>query len=176
MKYRISFICDESDTFRRDVLIDEEATFLDLSNIILKACGYPDDQMTSFFICNDSWERREEITRMDCSSGSIDEDVYTMADTPLTEFLDNGVTRMEYVFDPFNERTFSLRVMGEEPGHGEAEIIRSEGKAPKQVSEFDAAAAVVTGNSSLDFSDDFSDEGFDSSEIDPEGFEFSEKF
>ena len=97
-----------------------------------------------------------------------------MADTPLTEFLDNGVTRMEYVFDPFNERTFSLRVMGEEPGHGEAEIIRSEGKAPKQVSEFDAAAAVVTGSSSLDFSDDFSDEGFDSSEIDPEGFEFSE--
>ena len=176
MKYRISFICDESDTFRRDVLIDEEATLLDLSNIILKACGYPDDQMTSFFMCTDSWERREEITRMDCRESGVDEDVYTMADTSLTEFLDEGVTRMEYVFDPFNERTFSLRVMGEEPGHGEAEIIRSEGKAPQQVCAFDADAPLTGTTGDFDFSDDFNDDSFDAGELDPEGFEVSENF
>ena len=57
MQYLIRIISDESEDFRRDILIDEDATFLDLNNVILQSCGYPDDQMTSFYICIDEWER-----------------------------------------------------------------------------------------------------------------------
>nr|CDL66848.1 unnamed protein product [uncultured bacterium] len=69
MKYKITVECEEVDDFRRDILIDEDATFLELSDTILKSCGYPDDQMTSFYVCEDNWERREQVTRMDCSDG-----------------------------------------------------------------------------------------------------------
>ena len=51
MKYKIIVESEEVEDFRRDILIDEDATFLDLSNTILKSCDYPDHQRTSFYVC-----------------------------------------------------------------------------------------------------------------------------
>ena len=51
MVYRFIFISDEVDDFYREIQISSSATFLDFSNAILKSVGYPDDQMTSFFMC-----------------------------------------------------------------------------------------------------------------------------
>lgn len=178
MQYLIRVKCDEVEGFRRDILIDEDANFLDLSKAILKSVNYPDDQMTSFYICNDSWERREQITREDCREASAaDMDVLTMSDTSLAEFLDNeGITRMEYIFDPFCERAFNLRVISEEPGFGEAEIVKSVGKAPKQLGDMDAATAAILGGGDLDLDSDFADNLFSDDELDLEGFEITENF
>lgn len=170
MKYKITVECEEVDDFRRDILIDEDATFLELSNTILKSCGYPDDQMTSFYVCEDNWERREQVTRMDCSDGYFN--ARPMAETSLADVLDDGYTRMEYIFDPYNERAFLLRVKGEVQGYGEPEVVRSEGKAPQQVKEFSAVASVGK-DDNFDFSE-LSGDGFNSDEIDPEGFEISD--
>ena len=62
MVYRFTIISDESEDFRREIKIDSEATFYELHETILKSCGYTDDQMTSFFICDDNWEKETEIT------------------------------------------------------------------------------------------------------------------
>lgn len=178
MQYLIRVKCDEVEGFRRDILIDEDANFLDLSKAILKSVDFPDDQMTSFYICNDSWERREQITREDCrEAAAADMDVLTMADTTLAEFLDDeGITRMEYIFDPFCERAFNLRVVSEEPGFGEAEVVKSVGKAPKQLADMDAATAAILGGGDLDLDSDFADNLFSDDELDLEGFEITENF
>lgn len=178
MQYLIRVKCDEVEGFRRDILIDEDANFLDLSKIILKSVSFPDDQMTSFYICDDNWERREQITREDCREASAaDMDVLTMGDTPLADFLDTeGITRMEYIFDPFCERTFNLRVISEEPGFGDAEIVKSQGNAPKQLADMDAATAAILGGAELDIDADFADDMFSDDEIDLEGFEISDSF
>ena len=65
MVYKFRLLSDEVENFRRDIEIDSDATFLDLHNAILASAGYPDDQMTSFFICNDKWIKEKEITRED---------------------------------------------------------------------------------------------------------------
>ena len=65
MVYRFTIISDEVDNFRREIQIDSDATFLDFHNAILKSVGYPNDQMTSFFICDDNWEKETEITLED---------------------------------------------------------------------------------------------------------------
>ena len=176
MQYLIRVKCDEVEGFRRDILIDEDANFLDLSKIILQSCGYPDDQMTSFYICDDHWERREQITHEDCREASAaDMDVLTMSDTPLADFLDReGITRMEYVFDPFCERTFNLRVVSEEGGYGEAEVVKSVGKAPVQLGDMDATTAAILGGATLDIDADFADDMFSADELDFEGFEITE--
>ena len=70
MVYRFTIISDEVDNFRREIQIDSEATFLDLHNAILKSAGYPNDQMTSFFICDDNWEKETEITLEDMGTRS----------------------------------------------------------------------------------------------------------
>ena len=52
MVYKFRLLSDEVEDFRRDIEIDSDATFMELHEAILKSAGYPDDQMTSFFICN----------------------------------------------------------------------------------------------------------------------------
>ena len=57
MIYRFTLISDEADDFIREIQIDPEATFYDFHEAIVKSVGYTDDQMTSFFICDDDWEK-----------------------------------------------------------------------------------------------------------------------
>ena len=61
MIYRFTIISDEVDDFVREIQIDPEATFFDFHEAILKSVGYANDQMTSFFICDDDWEKEKEV-------------------------------------------------------------------------------------------------------------------
>ena len=63
MIYKFLFISDEEAEFMREISIDSEATFLDLHHAILDAVKYDKDAMTSFFICNDDWEKEQEIKK-----------------------------------------------------------------------------------------------------------------
>ena len=57
MIFKFTIISDEKDDFLRIIEIDSEATFLDLHNAILESVDYEKNQMTSFFLCNDDWEK-----------------------------------------------------------------------------------------------------------------------
>jgi len=83
MVYRFTIISDEVDDFMREIKIDSEATFFDFHKAILKSVDYKDDQMTSFFICDEDWEKEQEITLEDMGSGS-DEDTWLMKETRLS--------------------------------------------------------------------------------------------
>lgn len=164
----------------REFQIESEATFLDLNKAILDSCGYPDDQMTSFYICDDEWERREQITREDMGGGNVDEDLYVMSKTRLSEFIDDEGQKMEFVFDPFSERMFYMDVVEMIPGKriGEAKLIRSKGDAPQQINDgiddLLAQAKNVNAGTVPAEEDIFGQDSFDSEDIDPEGFEISD--
>ena len=59
MIYRFTLISDEVDDFVREIQIDPEATFYDFHEAIVKSVGYTNDQMTSFFICDDGKKKRK---------------------------------------------------------------------------------------------------------------------
>ena len=84
MVYRFTIISDEIEDFLREIKIDSEATFHELHETILKSCGYTDDQMTSFFICDEGWAKEQEITLEDMGSSS-EEDSYIMRETRISE-------------------------------------------------------------------------------------------
>lgn len=185
MLYRIKYICEEVDGFVREIKIDSDATFLDLNKVILKSCNYPDDQMTSFYLCNEEWERGEQITREDMGFGGSDEDVYVMDKTRLSELIEDEEQHLIFVFDPFSNRCFYLDVKEMIPGEhlDEAEIIRSKGEAPQQIEIDDDPVASVKGGKkrAAVVSDDYDDGGifgdgaaFNDDELDLEGFEISE--
>ncbi|MBQ2121990.1 MAG: hypothetical protein II199_05775 [Bacteroidaceae bacterium] len=182
MLYRIKFISDEVDGFLREIKIDSEATFLDLNKAILDSCGYPDDQMTSFYVCDDEWERGQQITREDVSEpGHEDEDLYVMANTRLSEFIEDEEQKFEYVFDPFSERVFYLDVKELIPGENldAPVLLRSKGEAPQQVEELDLGFVPTTGKGSDFFDEDeasefYGDGDFNSDDLDLEGFEYSD--
>ena len=187
MLYRIKFISDEVDGFVREVKIDSDATFLDLNNIILQSCGYPDDQMTSFYICNEEWERGQQITREDMGVGDADEDIYVMDEVRLSEFIEDEEQRLEFVFDPFADRCFFLDVKEIIPGESlkTPAILRAKGEAPRQIDELDMELTAPVANAKgkkaaaaaeEDFDDEavFDDAAFNDDDIDLEGFEISD--
>ena len=106
MIYRFTLISDEVDDFIREIKIDSEATFFDLHEAILKAAGYKDDQMTSFFICDDDWEKDQEITLEDMGSSSEEnirgikdrlEERYAEEHEDWISFIDEAVYKFQKV-------------------------------------------------------------------------------
>ena len=175
MIYRFTFISDEVVHFLREIKINSDDTFLSLHKAILASVGYPDDQMTSFFICNEDWEKECEITLEDMG-GSSDVDNYVMEDTRLEELIDEEKQRMLYVFDPLSDRVFFIELSEIIPGKSVDEPIcsRKEGDAPKQTLDYDQLLNFGS-SSSIDLDDSFDDnENIDIEELDEEGMGFLE--
>ena len=171
MVYRFTLISDEVDDFVREIKIDSEATFFDFHEAILKAVGYKNDQMTSFFICDDGWEKEQEITLEDMG-GSSEEDSYVMSETRLNELVEDEKQRLIYVFDPLTERVFFIELSEIEYGKDldKAVCTRKEGQAPEQTVDFDQMLAASGTN--LDLGENFyGDEDFDMEDFDPDGFD-----
>lgn len=80
MIFNFRLVSDEVDNFRREINIDADATFLDLRNAICDSVGYDKNQMCSFFLCDENWEKGNEITLEDMGSDS-DEEIYLMDET-----------------------------------------------------------------------------------------------
>ena len=98
MLFRIKLISDEVENFLREYLIEDDATFLDLNRVILASCGYPDDQITSFYLCDEEWERKKQVTREDMSldrGSSYEEDIFVMETTRLNELIEEEDQKLE---------------------------------------------------------------------------------
>jgi hypothetical protein len=65
--------------------------------------------MTSFFICDDDWEKDQEITLEDMGSSS-EEDSYIMRETRLSDLVEDEKQKLLYVFDPLAERVFFIEL------------------------------------------------------------------
>ena len=180
MIYRLIMISDEVEDFMREIQIDSESTFLDLHKTILEACHYPDDQLTSFTMCENGWEKGQEVTleEMDTSS---DQDSYVMADTRLSELIEEEKQHLIYTFDPLADRCFFIQVSEIITGKtlDTPKVTRSQGNAPKQTIDFDELMARnPVGNASTDGGiyddDDLYGDAIDDEEIGLEGLEISD--
>ena len=98
MIYRFTIISDEVDDFVREIQIDPEATFYDFHEAILKSVGYTNDQMTSFFICDDDWEKGKEVT-LEEMDDNPEIDSWVMKDTTISELVEDEKQKLLYVFD-----------------------------------------------------------------------------
>ena len=181
MLFKIALICDEAEDFFREITIDSEATFLDLNKAILSACGYEDSQITSFYTCSDFWDKEQQIVREDMGTSAKDEDVYIMADTRLSELLEDEEQKMIYTFDPANDRVFYLELTEIVTGRNlsEPECTISRGKAPQQLKGFDLDFTTIGkgGDSDLDIDfESFGSDGYNDDEFDPDSFGIDDEF
>lgn len=161
----------------REIQIDADAKFLELHQLILKACGYKDNQPTSFTICERGWQKGTEIT-LEEMENARGRGSHIMADTELCEFLEDEKQHMLYTLDPVAERMFFIELAEITVGKSmkEGRILRSLGNPPEQSVDFDAllAAQPTVATTSTDMGDDFFGNEVDADEIDLEGFEMSD--
>lgn len=167
MIYRITLFSEEVENFKRVFDCNPDATFLDLHKAILASVKYPDDQMTSFFLLSDRWEREQEVTLVQMDN-SFEYDNMVMEDTRLSDLLIESKQKLQYVFDPMFDRYFFGEMTLQTGSVEGVQCTKSVGKAPKQLETEDILASA---GKDLDMDSDFygSDE-YDADELDPEGF------
>ena len=178
MLYRFIIISNEVDDFMREIKIDANSTFLQLHKAILESCGYDDEEMTSFTICDEGWEKGQEITleEMDTSS---EQDSYVMATTRLTEFLLDEKQHLLYTFDMLGDRMFFMELSQIIPHQHlqEPVVSRSQGNPPKQRLDFDQLLNMgpSLGAKNDDFiDDDMTADGFDDEDLEISGLDISD--
>lgn len=159
MVYRFKLVSDEVDNFSREIEIDSESNFLQLRNAILESVGYSKDELDSFFLCDDDWQKEEEITLEDMGSSS-DQDVWLMETTPLNEMIEEEGQKLIFVFDYMTERSFFMEMKEVIPGRNLSEPVCTikRGKAPAQDMDIKEFEKKIDTKASKEF--DLDDEEF----------------
>lgn len=107
MIYKFRVFSDINEKFLRCIEIDEEDTFLSLHDAVRTSVNFTKMEMASFYLSNDLWDRLTQITLMDVQDGEAD-DVFTMEQTSLNEFLSEEGENLVYVYDFISDRVFYL--------------------------------------------------------------------
>lgn len=121
MLFKFRIISDEVKDFAREIVAGEGNTFLDLHTTIQHDLDYDPNQLASFFLTNQQWEKELEITLIDMMDENADNCI-TMDEAGLGQYLCNAGDRMLYVYDFFSERAFFIEL---------TEIIKNEEKKIK---------------------------------------------
>jgi hypothetical protein len=168
MLYKFTLLSDEIDDFVRVIKIDPEATFFELHNAILDSVNFEKNLMTTFFLCSDDWEKRQEVTLVEMESSS-EYDNLVMEDTKLEELISDEKQKLLYIFDMISERAFFMELTEIIPGKSvdKPVCVISEGASPQQVVADDAVTVAPKLNLDENF---YGDEDFDIDELDEEGF------
>lgn len=178
MVYSFRIVSDEVNNFKREIEIDSSATFLDLKNAICESVGYKKDELSSFFVCGDGWEKEKEITLEDMGSSS-DEDVYLMDDTILEDMIDDEGQKLLFTFDYMTDRSFFIEMKKMIPGRNLFDPVctLSMGQAPEQTVDFDEFESKLDAKAEKkqatleDFDESFyGDDEYNPDEFDSEGY------
>lgn len=178
MIFNFRVVSDEVDNFKREIKIDADDTFLSLKNAICDSVGFDKNQMCSFFLCDQNWEKEKEITLEDMGTDS-DQDVWLMDDTILSDHIDDEGQRLIFTFDYMTDRSFFIEMKEMITGKNLKDPLctLSVGHAPAQtmdIEEFetkvDAKAAAAASNVDLD-EDFYGSNEFNEDEFDAAGFD-----
>ena len=171
MIYHFVVLSDEVDNFRREIDIDAEATFQELNDLLLKTCAYKKDLMTSFFVCDEFWEKKKEITAVDMHDDPEKEPAPLMEHTHLSDIISEKDAKNKlnllFEFDIMCERYLymQLKEVREHEHLLTPAITLEKGNAPKQEGNIDSMFK------DLDTSDMYGDDSFNDDELDLEGYQ-----
>lgn len=172
MVFKFTILSDELDDFIRIIEIDSESTFLDFHNAILDSVNFDKNQLTSFFLCTDNWEKEQEITLIEMESSS-EYDNLIMEETVLREFLDDEKQKLLYVFDIISDRAFFIELTEIITGKNLEKSVctTSIGEPPVQMEDnLNFVYTPQKNNQIINDESFYGDEDFDLEELDEEGF------
>jgi hypothetical protein len=133
LKFRL--ISDEQDDFIRDIEILDKQTFLQLHETIQDNLQFDKSQVASFFICNQEWEKEQEITLFELSEEESAK-VLVMDNTIIGDYMKEAHDKMIYVYDVFNERLFFIElaeILEQDDSKAYPECSFEQGQPPQQV-------------------------------------------
>jgi hypothetical protein len=124
--YRFRILLDDQEDFLRDIEIKPGQTFKEFHEIILNSVGIEGHELASFFVCDRTWNKQQEITLINMLDTSetkkdVDDDnedspsqiqipVSVMDDVKIRDVIDDPHQRFIYEYDFLNPRTFFIEM------------------------------------------------------------------
>lgn len=112
LKFRV-VLDNEQDIFR-DIVIPDEQSFLHLYNAIIDAFEFSGEELASFYVSNENWDKGREIALMDMGSEpGTPEDMITleMARAKISDFASINGDKFILVYDFLNMWCFYVEVV-----------------------------------------------------------------
>jgi hypothetical protein len=101
LKFRVLLDSDKNEEVFRDIVIANDAHFETFYHAIMEAFNFKGDQMASFYVSNDSWDKGHELSLLDLSydDDAIDEPASVMKNAVIQDFLQEPDQRFILVYD-----------------------------------------------------------------------------
>ncbi|MCE2743441.1 MAG: plasmid pRiA4b ORF-3 family protein [Fluviicola sp.] len=164
LKFRVLLDSEQKNEVFRDILIKDTENFETFYKAIISSFRFQGDQMASFYVSNDDWDKGHEISLMDMSyeDDSIDAVPSVMKDAVIKDFITEPDQKFILVYDFMRMWIFLAELIGyEKEGPETPEVTLSMGMAPPE----DSREATVSED------DDFGGEYTDDEDEDDLGFD-----
>ncbi len=135
MVYTFRLISNEVENFLRDFELLPDQSFFDFHLAIQEELHYDTSQIASFFLCNQNWEKQQEITLFEMAEDESG-DMVVMDVARLSDFVVEKKQKILYVFDFFNERGFFIELIdlpGKATGACYPCCVKRQGRPPRQL-------------------------------------------
>lgn len=153
LKFRVLLDTEQEAEIFRDIIINEKDNFESLYRAIISSFRFQGDQMASFYMSNDEWDKGHEISLMDMTYGDeeSEEPVSVMSSAKLKDFMQEPNQKLILVYDFMRMWIFLIELV---------ERTADEVKAPETLFAVGMAPPEDSKMANLD-DDDFFDEGED---------------
>lgn len=110
--YKFRVILDTEEDVFRDIEIGTESTFEEFHEAILHAFDFKGEEMASFYMSNENWDKGQEITLMDMAmDGQSQGGVMTMNSVVLEDMIKEPSEKILYVYDFLRMWCFYIELM-----------------------------------------------------------------
>lgn len=126
-----------------------DQTFEDLHQAILKSVNFDTTQLASFYVCNEDWEKKVEITLIDMSMDEGDI-VPVMSETPISNYMQHVGEKLIFEYDFVMMWRFLAEVEAIRPASEVKKsevfpaLVYSEGEAPQQYEGHESFSDEIT--------------------------------
>jgi hypothetical protein len=138
LKFRVLLDSDSSQDIFRDILISDTDNFESLYSSIVSSFQFQGNQMASFYVSNDNWDKGHEISLEDMTydDDSIDSPAAVMKSAIIKDFLEEPDQKFILVYDFMRMWIFLLEIIGyEKEGPDKPQLLLSVGMAPPEDSK-----------------------------------------
>lgn len=132
-KFRVLLDTEGDEEIFRDIVIGPQNDFEVLYHAIIAAFGFRGDQLGSFYVSNDNWDKGHEIALMDMGLGNDLNAPFLMKDTSIAAVVRNEGQKLILVYDFLKMWCFLIEMVENVPmGSDEPELYFSVGEAPDE--------------------------------------------
>lgn len=170
-KFRVLLDSEQETEIFRDILISRTENFESLYKAIIAAFRFQGDQMASFYMSNENWDKGHEISLMDMSYGDElpEEKASLMSTSSISDYIKDPDQKMILVYDFMRMWIFLIELI---------DIVHEEISAPQVALSVGMAPPEDSKMVSFDEEDgldEFNEDEFDDEE-DPYGTDFEDGY